>query len=67
MAADVIQLDEHRPQVLVDAVEYARLRDVERLATLLLTEIYNRRAKHWFRAPMAFVEPLRAALLRGRT
>jgi hypothetical protein len=66
MGADVIELDQHRPPVLVPAAELARYREIELRSTLLLTEIYNRRAKRWFRAPMALVEPLRAALLRGK-
>lgn len=56
-----------RPVALLIAPdELARLREVERLATLLVTEVYNRRAMRWYRAPMAFVAPLAAALLKGR-
>jgi hypothetical protein len=68
MSASVVTLPtSYTPGVtLVDAAELDRLREVERLATVLCTEIYDRRARRWYRAPMALVAPLAAALLRGR-
>lgn len=65
MTATVTQL--RTGMELVDSAELARLREIERLAALLTKEIYDRRAKRWYKAPMAFVTPLAAALLRGRT
>lgn len=65
MAAQVVAL--RTGMELVDSAELARLREVERLAALLTNEIYSRRAKGWFKAPMKLVAPLAAALLKGRT
>jgi hypothetical protein len=65
MGAQVIAL--RTGMELVDSAELARLREIERLAALLTKEIYDRRAKRWHKAPMAFVAPLAAALLKGRT
>lgn len=65
MSASVVALPtDYAPGVaVVDAAELDRLREVERLATVLCTEIHNRRARSWYRAPMRQVDALTAALL----
>jgi len=51
---------------LVDSAELALLREQARLAAVLVIAIYDRRRRGWSKTPMRFVDPLAAALLKGR-
>jgi hypothetical protein len=51
---------------LVDSAELALLREQARLSARLCIAVYNRRRRGCFVVPMRYVEPLAAALLKGR-
>lgn len=62
---DLLPLPTTPDEVLVSRAELDRLRDVERLAAVLTTAIYHRRARDWHKVPMREAEQLAEALLAG--